>query len=103
MWEVIRDLVSAGTTILLTTQYLDEADELADEIVVIDQGLVIAAGTAEELKGRVGGDVIEVTVPDRDRIADAVAAISKMVEVEPHVDTRPAWWAWVSAAAARKR
>ena len=54
-----------GTTLLLTTQYLDEADELANEIVVIDHGLVIAAGTAEELKGRVGGDVVEFTVPDR--------------------------------------
>ena len=54
-----------GTTLLLTTQYLDEADELANEIVVIDHGLVIAAGTSEELKGRVGGDVVEFTVPDR--------------------------------------
>jgi ABC-2 type transport system ATP-binding protein len=87
MWGIIRSLVAGGTTLLLTTQYLDEADELADEIVVIDQGLVIAAGTAEELKGRVGGDVIEFTVPDRDRIADAVAAISKIGDGEPHVDT----------------
>ena len=52
MWDVIRSLAASGTTILLTTQYLEEADELADEIVVIDRGLVIAAGTAEELKGR---------------------------------------------------
>ena len=72
MWDIIRSLVAGGTTLLLTTQYLDEADELADEIVVIDHGLVIAAGTAEELKGRVGGDVLEFTVPDRDRLADAV-------------------------------
>jgi ABC-2 type transport system ATP-binding protein len=86
MWGIIRSLVAGGTTLLLTTQYLDEADELADEIVVIDQGLVIAAGTAEELKGRVGGDVIEFTVPDRDRIADAVVAISKIGEGEPHSD-----------------
>ena len=68
MWDIIRSLRADGTTLLLTTQYLDEADELADEIVVIDHGLVIAAGTAEELKGRVGGDVIEFTVPDRSRI-----------------------------------
>ena len=86
MWDIIRSLVADGTTLLLTTQYLDEADELADEIVVIDHGLVIAAGTAEELKGRVGGDVLEFTVPDRTRVADAVSAIAKIGESEPHMD-----------------
>jgi len=86
MWDIIRSLVAGGTTILLTTQYLDEADELADEIVVIDHGLVIAAGTAEELKSRAGGDVVEFTVPDRQRIADAVEAIASIGEGEPHAD-----------------
>ena len=86
MWDIIRSLAASGTTLLLTTQYLDEADELADEIVVIDRGLVIAAGTAEELKGRVGGDVVEFTVPDRGRVTDAVTAIAKVGEGEPHVD-----------------
>jgi ABC-2 type transport system ATP-binding protein len=86
MWDIIRSLVADGTTLLLTTQYLDEADELANEIVVIDHGLVIAAGTSEELKGRVGGDVVEFTVPDRRRIGDAVAAIAKIGEGEPHAD-----------------
>jgi ABC-2 type transport system ATP-binding protein len=86
MWDTIRSLVADGTTILLTTQYLDEADELADEIVVIDHGVVIAAGTAEELKGRIGGDVLEFSVPDRTRVGDAAAAIAKIGEGEPHVD-----------------
>jgi ABC-2 type transport system ATP-binding protein len=86
MWEVIRSLVAGGTTLLLTTQYLDEADELADEIVVIDHGEVIAAGTSPELKGRVGGDVLEFTVPDRTRVGDAVTATAKLSEGEPHVD-----------------
>jgi ABC-2 type transport system ATP-binding protein len=86
MWDVIRSLAAEGTTLLLTTQYLDEADELADEIVVIDHGLVIAAGTAEDLKGRIGGDVIEFTVPDRSRVTDAVKAITPIGESEPHAD-----------------
>ncbi|HEV3293380.1 MAG TPA: ATP-binding cassette domain-containing protein [Streptosporangiaceae bacterium] len=86
MWDTIRSLVAGGTTLLLCTQYLDEADELADQIVVIDRGLVIAAGTAEELKTRIGGDVLEFAVPDRDRIGDAVTAIAKIGESEPHVD-----------------
>ena len=86
MWDIIRSLVADGTTILLTTQYLDEADDLADTIVVIDRGLVIARGTAEELKGQIGGDVLEFAVPDRDRIDDALAAIKPVGEGEPHVD-----------------
>jgi ABC-2 type transport system ATP-binding protein len=87
MWDIIRSLAADGTTLLLTTQYLDEADELADEIVVIDHGLVIAAGTAEELKGRVGGDVVEFTVPDRGLIGDAVSAVTKIGETEPIADS----------------
>src|SRR6202050_887278 len=86
MWDIIRSLVASGTTLLLTTQYLDEADELADEIVVIDHGLVIAAGTAEELKSRVGGDVLEFSVPERGRISDAAIAIATVGEGEPHAD-----------------
>ena len=86
MWDVIRSLAAGGTTILLTTQYLDEADELADTIVVFDHGEVIAQGTAEDLKGQIGGDVLEFAVPDRTRINDAVAAIKPIGDGEPHVD-----------------
>jgi len=80
MWEVIRALVASGTTLLLTTQYLDEADELADEIAVIDHGLVIAAGTSDELKGRVGGDIIEFTVPDREQLPAARRAVESIAD-----------------------
>ena len=68
MWDVIRDLVREGTTLLLTTQYLEEADELADTIAVVDHGKIIARGTADELKSQVGGERIEVVVHDRDDI-----------------------------------
>ena len=73
LWEVIAELVREGTTVLLTTQYLEEADQLADEIVVIDHGRVIARGTAEQLKQDVGGDRIEVVVPAADLAATADA------------------------------
>lgn len=66
MWDVIENLVSEGTTLLLTTQYLEEADQLADEIVVIDQGRVIAQGTSSQLKDEVGGNRLEVVVAAND-------------------------------------
>ena len=86
MWEIIRSLVAVGTTLLLTTQYLDEADELADEIVVIDRGQVIAAGTSEDLKGKVGGDVIEFTVPDRSQTGTAMQAVAGVSVGDAHSD-----------------
>ena len=76
MWEVIRDQVREGTTLLLTTQYLEEADALADEIAVVDHGRIIARGTADELKAQVGGERIEVVVRDRDDLAKAVATLA---------------------------
>jgi ABC-2 type transport system ATP-binding protein len=69
IWALIRDLVDEGTTILMTTQYLDEADQLAARVGVIDHGHLIAEGTPEELKDRLGGSVLEVVVDDADREA----------------------------------
>jgi ABC-2 type transport system ATP-binding protein len=60
LWDVIRSLADAGTTVFLTTQYLEEADQLADRIAVLDDGRVVAAGTASQLKARIGGDAVEL-------------------------------------------
>ncbi|MFF4402143.1 ATP-binding cassette domain-containing protein [Streptomyces sp. NPDC001480] len=71
LWEVIKQLVSGGTTLLLTTQYLEEADHLAHDIAVVDQGRVIAKGTSDQLKARTGGERVEVVVHEREHIATA--------------------------------
>ena len=76
MWEVIRDRVRQGTTLLLTTQYLEEADALAHSIAVVDHGRIIARGTADELKAQVGGERIEVVVHERDDITRAATLLS---------------------------
>jgi daunorubicin resistance ABC transporter ATP-binding subunit len=77
MWQLIRELAGAGTTILLTTQYLDEADQLADRIAVIDHGRLITEGTATELKDRTGGAVIELDVP-APHTAEALSALEPL-------------------------
>lgn len=86
MWTVIQNLVAEGTTVLLTTQYLEEADQLAQDIVVIDHGRVIAHGTAEVLKDQIGGDRIEVTVLHEGQAVLAAEALRAVSAGEPAVE-----------------
>jgi len=86
LWDAIEALVSQGTTVLLTTQYLDEADRLADRIAVIDQGLVIAEGTPAELKDQVGGERLEIHLCDDDRGAEAVTALASIGSDRPFLE-----------------
>ena len=86
LWEVITDLVADGTTVLLTTQYLEEADQLAEEIVVIDHGKVIAQGTSDVLKDQVGGDRLEVVVSDPAQLQAAAQAVRPVATGEVTVD-----------------
>ncbi|WP_426244753.1 ATP-binding cassette domain-containing protein [Nocardioides sp. LHG3406-4] len=82
MWETIRELVADGCTVLLTTQYLDEADQLADRIAVIDRGTMVAQGTSDELKSSVGRSTLQLTVTDPDRLPDAARIAHRLLGEE---------------------
>jgi ABC-2 type transport system ATP-binding protein len=86
LWDAIRTLVDGGTDVLLTTQYLDEADQLAGRIVIIDHGRAIAEGAPAELKRRVGGKVIEVRVRERDELATIAQALERLDRGAVHID-----------------
>jgi len=83
LWDIIRELTAGGTTILLTTQYLDEADELADLIGVIDHGKLIAEGTSNELKNKLGGDVVEFSLSSDSQCKKALEAVRKVAKKSP--------------------
>jgi ABC-2 type transport system ATP-binding protein len=83
LWEVIKELVAGGTTLLLTTQYLEEADQLADTIAVVDHGKVIARGTSDQLKAQTGGEVVEVVVHDREHAPLAEEVLRNLGDGEP--------------------
>jgi len=86
LWTVIGTLVGRGTTVVLTTQYLEEAERLADDIVVVDHGRIIARGDARKLKREVGGDQVQVVVVEPDHLAEAARIIAEITNVEPKVD-----------------
>ena len=86
VWGMIRGLVADGVTVLLTTQYLDEADHLAHDIVVIDHGKVVATGTPDELKAKIGGQVLQVSPADPARMAEVTALMAGLIEAEVTTD-----------------
>lgn len=85
-WRMVRSLAAQGSTVLLTTQYLEEADHLADDIVVVDAGVVVARGTPDQLKRRLGRQALDIQVTDAARLQDAVARVRGVTGGEPTVD-----------------
>ncbi len=88
LWEAIRGLVEAGTDVLLTTQYLDEADHLASQVVIVDHGRAVAAGTPAELKRRIGGNVVEVHVRERGDLATLAEMLGRSIVASPRSTRR---------------
>ncbi|WP_250008713.1 ATP-binding cassette domain-containing protein [Actinoplanes sp. M2I2] len=88
VWDTVRKLVADGTTVLLTTQYLDEADQLADRISVVDTGRVVAEGTPDELKTAIGADRLEVVIREHDRLPEAAALLGRIGDVDLDPDVR---------------
>ncbi len=90
VWDIVRALVAEGTTVLLTTQYLEEADQLADRIAVIDEGRVIAEGTSGELKSSVGAGALHVRLRDPDQRSAAETSLARALDVSIHRTGDPA-------------
>jgi ABC-type multidrug transport system ATPase subunit len=86
LWDMLRDLVREGTTVILTTQYLEEADRLADDIVLLDHGRTVAHGTPTELKARIGNEHIEVTVASAGELVAAAGALGVFASNDPTLD-----------------